>query len=162
MPVQYPFNDWLAEMSAESLELPEGTGAGAIANMWSMSFGAERLPDSAELKRFIDGALELRRSQAQKFEGAPLTFYLWHDEQAGQLRFSVARCMPGTLAFRRSLTAASSMDEIVDEFLASTRVDGRIPWSELELEDEEGAKVAVDSELLADDQPLLVWARQLV
>ena len=157
--MQYPFSDWLAEMASESLELPDEAGGGASANMWSMSFGTERLPTRLELKQFISSALELRRAQAKAFEGVSATFYLWHDEPAGQMRFSVARCLPGSLPFRRPLTSATMMDEIIDKFLASARVDGVIPWREFE--EAEYVEDATKSELEPELSSLLVWARQL-
>jgi len=56
-----------------------------------------------------------------------------HDpEQAGQLRFSVARCSPDSLPFWCAVVPAEAADEMIGNYLASNNVDGLIPSSELE------------------------------
>ncbi len=86
----------------------------------------------------------------------PATFYLWHDEQAGQLCFSVARCLPDSLPFRCEVAPADAANEIIDGYLASNRIDGLIPWSEVE-------PIGVDEPETNKDQPcrLRVWSLRL-
>ncbi len=86
----------------------------------------------------------------------PATFYLWHDEQAGQLRFSVARCLPDSLPFRRAVAPADAANEIIGGYLGSSRVDGLIPCSELE-------PIGVEEPETNKDQPcrLRVWSLRL-
>ncbi|MCH7345476.1 hypothetical protein LZ017_19030 [Pelomonas sp. CA6] len=151
------FDDWILEMTGDGLELPDGRGAGASENLWSLSFPADKLPNAVDLTRFIETAVDVRRAQAKSIGRKPATFYLWHDEQAGQLRFSVARCLPDALPFRCAVKPAKAASEVVDNYLASSNVDGLIPWSEL--------KPVCSDEAEADNaqpNPLLVWARQLV
>ena len=150
------FDDWISEMTAEGLQLPDGAGAGAAENLWSLSFSADKLPSTGDLTRFIEAAVDVRRAQAESLASKPATFYLWHDEQAGQLRFSVARCLPESLPFRCALAPADAATEIIGDYLTSSRVDGLIPWSELE-------PIGFDEPDTNQDQPyvLRVWALQL-
>ncbi len=154
--MQMTFDDWISEMTADGLELPDGAGAGAAENLWSLSFSADKLPSAADLTRFIDAAVNVRRSQADNIGVKPATFYLWHDEQAGQLRFSVARCLPDSLPFGCAVAPADAADEIIGNYLASSSVGGLIPWSEL-------GEVGFDEHETNKAQPyrLRVWARRL-
>jgi hypothetical protein len=154
--MQMTFDDWIREMTAERFELPGGAGAGATENLWSLSFSADKLPSAADLTRFIEAAVDVRRAQAESIGMKPATFYLWNDEQAGQLRFSVARCLPDSLPFRCAVAPADAASEIIGGYLASSRVDGLIPWSELD-------PIGVDEPETNRDQPyrLRVWALRL-
>ena len=62
----------------------------------------------------------------------PATFYLWHEEQTGQLRLSVARCLPESLPFRCAVVPTDAANEIIDGYLASNRIDCLIPCSEVQ------------------------------
>ena len=154
--MQMPFDDWISEMTADGLELPDGAGAGAAENLWSLSFSADKLPSKADLTRFIDAAVDVRRAQAESIGMKPATFYLWHDEQAEQLRFSVARCFPESLPFRCAVAPAGAANDIIGSYLASSRVDGLIPWSDLE-------PIDADEPEANKAQPyrLRVWALRL-
>ena len=154
--MQMTFDDWISEMTAEGLELSDGPGAGATENLWSLSFSADKLPSTADLTRFIAAAVDVRRAQVESVGMKPATFYLWHDEQAGQLRFSVARCLPDSLPFQCALAPVDVANEIVGDYLTSGRLDGLIPWSEL-------APIGVNELETDHDQPyrLRVWALRL-
>jgi len=132
------------------------TSSKVTEHLWSLSFSADKLPSKADLTGFIDAAVELRKAQAESIGMKPATFYLWHDEKAGQLRFSVARCLPDSLPFRCAVAPADAANEIIGNYLASNRVDGVIPWSELE-------PIGVDEPETNKAQPysLRVWARRL-
>jgi hypothetical protein len=154
--MQMTFDNWISEMIAERIELPDGAGAGAAENLWSLSFSADNLPSMADLTRFIEAAVNVRRDQAQSIGMKPATFYVWNDEQAGQLRFSVARCLPDSLPFRCAVAPADAANEIIGGYLASSRGEGVIRWSELE-------PIGVDEPETNRDQSyrLRVWALQL-
>lgn len=157
--MQSTFDDWISEMTADGLELPDGgdgAGTGARENLWSLSFSVDKLPSAAGLTRFVEAAVDVRRAQAERIGMKPATFYLWHDEQAGQLRFSVARCLPDSLPFGCTVVPTEVANDIIGNYLASNRVDGRIPWSQLEpvgADDLETDK--------AEPYRLRVWARRL-
>lgn len=127
-----------------------------VLGLWSLSFSADKMPRTADLTRFIEAAVDVRRAQAESIGMKPATIYLWHDEQAGQLRFSVARCLPDSLPFRCAVAPADAANEIIGSYLTSSRVDGLIQWSELE-------PIGVDEAETNEDQPyhLRVWALRL-
>ena len=63
-----------------------------------------------------------------------LLYYLWFDEQAGQLRFNFINSNHDKLPFRCKLVFVDSEKEIIDDFLNSNYLDG-IPWSEFKVVD---------------------------
>jgi hypothetical protein len=154
--MEVTFDNWISELTAQGLELPDGICAGARENLWSLSFAAGGLPSEAELTRFVEAAVDLRKRQVESMGAKPATFYLWHDEQAGQLRFSVARCLPDSLPFRCPVTRADAANEVIRDFLTSGRSNGLVAWSELE-------PVAFDTSQAGDEEPhrQRVWALRL-
>jgi len=154
--MQKTFDDWISEMTADGLGLPDGAGTGAAENLWSLSFSADKPPNAADLTRFVEAAVDVRRAQAERIGMKPATFYLWHDKQASQLRFSVARCLPGSLPFGCAVVPAETASEIIGNYLASNSVDGLIPWSELE----PGGSGDPETDK-AQRYGLRVWARRL-
>ena len=63
-----------------------------------------------------------------------LIYYLWFDEQAGQLRFNFINSNHDKLPFGCKLVFVDSEKEIIDDFLNSNYLDG-IPWSEFKVVD---------------------------
>ena len=59
-----------------------------------------------------------------------MVLYWWHDEPAGQLRFSLVSAVHGRLPFRSRVMPAASFRLIAEEWLKSPYLDG-IPWAEL-------------------------------
>lgn len=65
----------------------------------------------------------------------PATFYVWHDEQAGQLRCSVTSRTPTTLPFGGTYYPTDDLTGIVTDFLTD-HSPGFIPWTDLTETDE--------------------------
>ena len=63
-----------------------------------------------------------------------LIYYLWFDEQAGQLRFNFINSNHDKLPFGCKLVFVDSEKEIIDDFLNSNYLDG-IHWSEFKVVD---------------------------
>jgi hypothetical protein len=99
-------------------------------------FGApphERMGLSAEeVVSAFEETAELLRDQIEvmKHEG-PVTFYVWHDELAGQLRCSTRSCVQDKLPFSGRYRTTSDLQTIVVEFLED-RAPGAIVWGQLE------------------------------
>ena len=86
-----------------------------------------------------------------------MTFYAWHDEMAGQLRFSTACCASSALPFRAKVQLVHDPRQIVNAFVTSPYRDG-IPLCELEVESEDHSAASS-----LDDTPALsVWSVTLV
>ncbi|MFF4775509.1 hypothetical protein [Microtetraspora fusca] len=64
----------------------------------------------------------------------PLTFYAWHDEQAGQLRMSMRSAPPDGLPFGARHRPVCEPDEVLASALADTS-PGSVRWEELRPDD---------------------------
>ncbi|MFF1817009.1 hypothetical protein ACFVWG_06920 [Kribbella sp. NPDC058245] len=73
----------------------------------------------------------LRVRFAEAGQATPAVFYVWHDEQAGQLRSSITSLPPDRLLFGATVRHVP-LEQVVDDFLNAASF---IAWSELELAD---------------------------
>jgi hypothetical protein len=99
-------------------------------------FGApphERMGLSAEevVAAFEETAELLRDQIAVTSHPGPATFYVWHDEVAGQLRCSTSSCRHDELPFAGDYRPTGDLRAIVVEFLED-RAPGAIAWGQLE------------------------------
>lgn len=99
-------------------------------------FGApphERMGLTAEevVSAFEEMAEMLRDQVAGQRHDGPATFYVWHDEQAGQLRCSARSSHQDALPFTVAYRPTSDLRAIVVEFLED-RAPGAIAWGQLE------------------------------
>lgn len=76
------------------------------------------------------GDLLRDRVAAMRHDG-PATFYVWHDQRAGQLRCSTGSCAAEALPFGSPYRVISDLHAIVVEFLED-RAPGAIAWGEME------------------------------
>ncbi|MEU1393628.1 MULTISPECIES: hypothetical protein [unclassified Nonomuraea] len=69
----------------------------------------------------------------------PVTFYAWYDEQAGQLRCSVASVEPSDLPFGGAFRPVDNPVPVV-ALMAADPLPGVVPWTDLrEVPDEDDA-----------------------
>jgi hypothetical protein len=84
---------------------------------------------------------------------ATATFYVWHDEQAGQLRCSVSSQPPTNLPFGGAYRPTGDLDAVIVSFL-NDRSPGTVSWQDLQPADEMPAE--------SDDYPPFpVWTFNL-
>jgi hypothetical protein len=140
-------------LRADGLFVSEEPGAGANQNLWCISLPSTEPVTAGEVLAFLRSALDIRRELVAAQSVAPVTFYAWHDEMAGQLRFSTARCTRDALPFAAKVQLVDEPDEIVGAFFRSSYRDG-IPWTELEEVPFEGEVVSASAGALC----LSVWA----
>jgi hypothetical protein len=69
-----------------------------------------------------------------------VTFYLWFDEMAGQLRFNILSGRQTKLPFGCRVEIVDSYEQIIKEFLTSKYHNG-IFWNELTLEDNDDDEI---------------------
>jgi hypothetical protein len=130
-------------------------GSGAIKNMRMLKLSSEEANQvgSNDICERLGRAVETLGADPQVLASTPVTAYVWHDEQAGQLRFSVARCTPQNLPFSTEIQHVSRVEDIVEQFLRSPYLDG-VPSSELQ-------EVAFDEIGVETVRKLAVWTKQL-
>jgi hypothetical protein len=121
-------------IAGEALVLsPHDPAAENVNTSW---FGApphERMGLSAEevVSAFEETADLLRDQVAASHHEGPVTFYVWHDLQAGQLRCSTGTCGQDRLPFHGRYRTTSDLQAIVIEFLQD-RAPGAIVWGQLD------------------------------
>lgn len=119
---------WLSELRESPLQLGDSVGSGALENLWTLAFPKE--VTEAEILEFLLHAHGIRLSQVVAGEG-PVVFYVWHDAQAGQIRFSTARGTTDVLPFGARVQLVTDLEEIVRSYLRFDHRDG-VPLEELE------------------------------
>jgi hypothetical protein len=125
------FQEWLDELRADGLKLSAEFGAGASQNLWSVSLPSTEAIAVQDVLEFLKSAMAIRRELASLQSVRPVAFYAWHDEMAGQLRFSTACCTRERLPFRAKVQLVDDPLEVVTAFLQSPYRD-EIPWNEFE------------------------------
>ncbi|MEU9472511.1 hypothetical protein AB0D78_39215 [Streptomyces avermitilis] len=79
---------------------------------------------------FESTARELRdRIRALGLHGTA-TFYVWHDERAGQLRCSTSSQLPESLPFGGTYMLTETLEPIITSFLDDSD-PGSVPWTDL-------------------------------
>jgi hypothetical protein len=157
--VAIPFADWLPDVVADSVVVdPIDIVAEANGNQWSFSIIPEiaAAASVADVDAFAAAVADARRAWLLARGAGPMVLYWWHDEQTGQLRFSLVSAVHGRLPFRSRVIPAASFRLIAEEWLKSPYLDG-IPWAELRL------LAAGEEEQEAEPPPpnLRVWSSQL-
>lgn len=143
---------WLSDLERTPLRLGTAPGSGGAENLWSVAIPSERAEiGEEELMRFLREAQRVRLSQAIAMGAGSVVFYVWHDEMAGQLRFSVARGTVADLSFAARVEQVSDLGVVVRSYLMSENRNG-IPWRDF-------ADVPVGSaNSPAEDNAVQVWA----
>ena len=101
-------------------------------NKWGISISQElcEITKKQELLDFFEAVIENRKEQilnSKKNHG--MLFYLWFDEQAGELRFNLISEFHTKLPFRAKYNVIDKPDEIIEDFLNYKYHDG-IPFED--------------------------------
>jgi hypothetical protein len=144
----------LAALSSEPLGWSDDYDGG-VENMWTITLGKASGATPEEVIAYVRRARDIRRDQLVEADGSPVSFYLWSDDLAGELRFSVCRRTPDNLPFGCTVDLVADPEVIVRAYLESPYRDG-IPWSELTPVDDGEELDADDDE--DEEYRLDVWA----
>ncbi|MBF9222190.1 hypothetical protein [Hymenobacter ruricola] len=100
------------------------------ANCIQLSVPAGLQIESDELIDFLKRVRSNRQAQLQNSDlKTDLIYYLWHDEQAGQLRFNFINSSHLKLPFGAAVSLVGNEAEIVDHFLISNYSQG-VAWED--------------------------------
>ncbi|MFE9169883.1 hypothetical protein ACFYNZ_10220 [Streptomyces kebangsaanensis] len=147
---------WIAEVADEPLVLePADRRVEWETNTWSLGAADEdrsSLSATEVVAAFERTASAIReRIRGLGLPGAA-TFYVWHDEQAGQLRCSTGSVPPDALPFSGTYVASDDLGPIVEGFLADSE-PGFIGWSDLKDVQSHSEQTKTKSEIT----PFHVW-----
>lgn len=95
------------------------------------------------------------RIHALGFDGVA-TFYVWHDEQVGQLRCSTGSVAADALPFGGAYVPSSDLGLVIESFLRE-REPGVVGWQDLEDLNDQAEGTMSEPE----PAPLLVWVRSV-
>ena len=121
-------------IAGEALVLaPHDRDAETANTAWLGAPPHERMGLSADevVAAFEETAAMLRGQVASTGHDGPVTFYVWHHQEAGQLRCSIRSCPPDELPFDERYAPTTDLHKIVAEFLED-RAPGAIVWGQLE------------------------------
>lgn len=102
-------------------------------NHWSIGIDSEtaNLMDCIDLTDYFRKVVSNRIEQLDKSgKNLELIFYIWYDEQAGNLNFNLINAKHINLPFSAKLEFVDSFEIILNDFLNSKYLDG-IPKDEL-------------------------------
>ncbi|MFB7244300.1 hypothetical protein CW362_24215 [Streptomyces populi] len=126
---------WIAEVADEPLVLePDDPRAEAEVNTWSLSAGAEdrrSLSVPEVVSAFEQTAAAIRERIRELGSPETATFYVWHDEQTGQLRCSTSSLPVEALPFSAVYAASDDLAPVIEEFLTDSE-PGVVTWPELD------------------------------
>lgn len=150
---------WIREVAHEPLLIdPTARDAEQRENTWRLSRSVD---DPASLSArdvvaaFEECAAVLRARIKSLGYGGSATFYVWHDEQAGQLRCSTTTWPREQLPFGAEVELNVTLEEIVQGFLDDTNPGQLVREGFEEVSDNDS------EELQAADVTLCVWTAEV-
>jgi len=152
---------FIAEVADEPLVLDPGNWATeSQTNTWWLDADAEERATLSvdDVAAAFEGTAELlrHRIRALRFHGTA-TFYVWHDEQARQLRCSVSSQRPESLPFGGTYVLTETLEPIITSFLDDSD-PGSVPWTDLTQIESDGQDRAEADSM---PPPFPVWTRRI-
>lgn len=125
---------WIREVADEPLTIdPAARNVEARENTWSLSASIDErgsLSAHEVVAAFEECTSILRERVRSLGHDGQVTFYVWHDRQAGQLRCSTTSLPRDELPFRSRVELDVPLAAIAEEFLGDAR-PGQVPWDDL-------------------------------
>ncbi|MFJ7905933.1 hypothetical protein [Kitasatospora sp. NPDC096204] len=153
---------WIAEPAEEPLALrPDDHPVEWETNTWWLNAEVEdrrALTVQEVVDAFERTAALLRERVRALGHDGPATFYVWHDDQAGQLRCSTGSVGPDDLPFGGVYEPVADLGPIVADFLADEEPGTTRLTGEESEESEEGGEGEDDGQE-PPVRPFPVWVR---
>jgi hypothetical protein len=125
---------WIREVADEPLLInPAARTTEARENTWSLSTSADErgsLSAHQVVAAFEECASILRERVLSLGYDGHVTFYVWHDQQAGQLRCSTTSLPVDELPFQSRVELDVPLAAIAEEFLNDAH-PGQVSWNDL-------------------------------
>lgn len=119
--------DWLPDvLNDEVISEHNNVNFEARSNMWCFSIPNDEGITALDIKSFLNQIIDQRSKQIT----LPMTFYVWIDEQAGQLRFSLTSQPKNNLPFGSTLIYSDNLDNFIEQFI-SMQLTGSIAFQDL-------------------------------
>ncbi|MFG2692093.1 hypothetical protein [Kitasatospora sp. NPDC048407] len=148
---------WIAEVADEPLVLePADRRVEWETNTWWLSTDDEdrRSLSVPEVVAAFERTASRIRERIRELDFAGVaTFYVWHDEQAGQLRCSTGSVPAEQLPFGGAFRPVGDLRPVVEGYLRDD-TPGLTPWTDLEVVDD-------DSGPGPEFPPFPVWVRSV-
>ncbi|MGW5638185.1 hypothetical protein [Streptomyces sp. NPDC003832] len=147
---------WIAEVAYEPLVLePADRRVEWETNTWRLGVEDEDRTalSVSEVVAAFEQTVAVIRGRIRKlgFPGAA-TFYVWHDEQAGQLRCSTGSVTPDALPFGGAYVLSDDLGPVIERFLTDSE-PGVTAWSHLAEVHSPSEQTTAEEEIA----PLRVW-----
>lgn len=136
MVMRSPFDEWLPDVTADSITVNGDVDVEARQNMWSFSLTPDQIGTlkTDDVVQFIEAIITSRSEQINKRHLPKMVIYCWYDEMANQLRFSMVSVRNGVkLPFRCPVNSTDSITDVVSRYL--TLGGSSRKWSECSPED---------------------------
>ncbi|MFJ8804156.1 hypothetical protein [Streptomyces sp. NPDC102487] len=147
---------WIAEVPDEPLVLePADLRAEWESNSWSLGAAAEdrsSLSVAEVVAAFERPGAAIQERIRDLGSSGVATFYVWHDRQAGQLRYSTGSVSPDALAFSGTYVSSDDLGPAIEGFLADSE-PGFIDSSDLDDTQNLSEQTATEPEI----RPFVVW-----
>jgi hypothetical protein len=130
----HPMATWLAEVTNDAVVIcRDDINTEANSNLWSFSLTLQEASSLSvtDVVEFSQKVVASRREWLTARRAPSMVMYWWHDEQAGQLRFSLVSTTHGRLPFQANIAVVAEFEEIAKAWLSSPYLDG-IPWTDLQ------------------------------
>lgn len=152
--------EWLADLRHDELIVSPDNVELELKNAWWFTITHEMGISREDLSDFISELVNIRASQTT----GPMTFYLWFDEMAGQIRACVTSSSSDSLPFSCNYQLVDQ-SEILDIWEAEKNF-GSFSLAEMEdithLSEKELVKIDAEDEKLRAEYVLKIWTIAII
>lgn len=140
-----PLDEWLNDVLKHDLIVsPDSISKETKTNCWSFSFSKDN-----SIQDIVEFFEAIHKNWSRRVTGT-MTFYVWQDEMAHQLRCCIASVTKQTLPFGQKVNLVSDLENLVEKYYSSNYSKGipfeelaEIPFTEVSFEFEEEVDIEI-------------------